>query len=59
MTSRFGIEVEVLEEALLNMIIEGYMSENDTIEDLEDMAYSCCEGIEWYAKSKIYDWANN
>ena len=59
MTSRFGIEVEVLEEALLNMIIGGYMSENDTIEDLEDMAYSCCEGIAWYAKSKIYDWANN
>jgi hypothetical protein len=58
MESRFGIEVKVLEEALLNMIIGGYMSEEDTIEDLEDLAYTCCEGIGWYAKSKIYDWAN-
>lgn len=58
MESRFGIEVKVLEEALLNMIIEGYMNENDTIEDLEDLAYTCCEGIGWYAKGKIYEWAN-
>jgi hypothetical protein len=40
------------------MISEGYMGKDDTIEDLEDMAYSCCEGLAWYAKSKIYDWAN-
>jgi hypothetical protein len=58
MVSRFGIELEVLEKALQNMINEGYMGKDDTIEDLEDMAYSCCEGLAWYAKSKIYDWAN-
>lgn len=58
MESRFGIEAEVLEKALQNMISEGYMSENSTIEDLEDMAYSCCEGIAWYAKGKIYEWSN-
>ena len=58
MESRFGIEAEVLNKALENMIAEGYMVEGDTTEDLEDMAYSCCEGLAWYAKSKIYDWAN-
>ena len=58
MVSRFGIELEVLEKALQNMISEGYMGKDDTIEDLEDMAYSCCEGLAWYAKSKIYDQAN-
>lgn len=59
MESRFGIELEVLERALGNMIREGYMSEGDTIEDLEDMAYTCCEGLAWYAKGKLYEWANN
>ena len=58
MESRLGIELEVLEKALQNMISEGYMSKDDTIEDLEDMAFTCCEGLAWYAKSKIYDWAN-
>jgi hypothetical protein len=58
MESRFGIELEVLERALQNMISGGYMGKDDTIEDLEDLAYTCCEGLAWYAKSKIYDWAN-
>jgi hypothetical protein len=58
MASRFGIELEVLEKALTNMKTEGYMNENATIEDLEDMAYSCCEGLDWYAKKKLYEWAN-
>lgn len=58
MESRLGIELEVLEKALQNMISEGYMSKDDTIEDLEDMAFTCCEGLAWYAKSKIYSWAN-
>jgi len=58
MESRFGIELEVLEKALQNMISEGYMGKDDTIEDLEDLAYTSCEGLAWYAKSKIYDWAN-
>ena len=58
MESRLGIEKEVLEKALQNMISEGYMSKDDTIEDLEDMAFTCCEGLAWYTKSKIYDWAN-
>lgn len=59
MTSRFNIEVDVLERALRNMISEGYMSENHTTEDLEDLAYSSCEGLAWYAKAKIYEWANS
>jgi hypothetical protein len=58
MKSRFGIEKEVLDKALRNMIAEGYMGENDTVEDLESMAYTMCEGIGWYAKGKIYQWAN-
>lgn len=58
MTSRFGIEQEILNKALNNMISDGYMGENSTVEDLEDMAYTCCEGLGWYAKAKIYDWAN-
>jgi hypothetical protein len=58
MVSRFGIELEVLEKALQNMISEGYMDKDDTIEDLEDMAYSCCEGLAWYAVNKIHQWAN-
>jgi hypothetical protein len=58
MESRFDIELEVLEKALKNMISEGYMGKDETIEDLEDMAFTCCEGLAWYAKSKIYDWAN-
>jgi hypothetical protein len=58
MKSRFGIEKEVLDKALRNMIAEGYMGENDTVEDLESMAYTMCEGIGWYAKGKIYDWAS-
>jgi hypothetical protein len=58
MESRFGIEQEVLNKALRNMIAEGYMGENDTVEDLESMAYTMCEGIGWYAKGKIYDWAS-
>ncbi len=58
MESRFGIEKEVLDKALRNMIAEGYMGENDTVEDLESMAYTMCEGIGWYAKGKIYDWAS-
>jgi hypothetical protein len=58
MVSRFGIELEVLEKALQNMISEGYMGKDDTIEDLEDMAYSCCEGLAWYAVNKIHQWAN-
>ena len=58
MESRFDIELEVLEKALQNMISEGYMGKDETIEDLEDMAFTCCEGLAWYAKSKIYDWAN-
>ena len=58
MKSRFGIEKEVLNKALRNMIAEGYMGENDTVEDLESMAYTMCEGIGWYAKGKIYDWAS-
>jgi hypothetical protein len=58
MVSRFGIELEVLEKALQNMINEGYMGKDDTIEDLEDMAYSCCEGLAWYAVNKIHQWAN-
>jgi hypothetical protein len=58
MKSRFGIEQEVLDKALRNMIAEGYMGENDTVEDLESMAYTMCEGIGWYAKGKIYDWAS-
>lgn len=58
MDSKFGIEVEVLEKALENMIRDGYMSKGNTTEDLEGMAYSCCEGLAWYAKSKIYEWAN-
>lgn len=57
MKSRFGIKQEVLNKALRNMIAEGYMGENDTVEDLESMAYTMCEGIGWYAKGKIYDWA--
>ena len=59
MESRFGIELEVLERALVNMKNEGYMEENGTIEDLESMAYSCCEGITWYAKKKLYEWSNS
>jgi hypothetical protein len=58
MESKFGVEVEVLEKALNNMIRDGYMSEGDTTEDLEDLAYTCCEGIGWYAKGKLYEWAN-
>jgi len=58
MESRFGIEAEVLNKALSNMIKEGYMSEGSTTEDLEDMAYTMCEGLGWYAKGKIYQWAN-
>jgi hypothetical protein len=58
MKSRFGIEQEVLNKALRNMIAEGYMGENDTVEDLESMAYTMCEGIGWYVKGKIYDWAS-
>ena len=58
MKSRFGIEKEVLDKALRNMIAEGYMGENDTVEDLESMAYTMCEGIGWYAKGKIYQWAS-
>jgi hypothetical protein len=58
MVSRFGIELEVLEKALQNMINEGYMGKDDTIEDLEDRAYSCCEGLAWYAVNKIHQWAN-
>ena len=58
MESRFGIEQEILNKALRNMIAEGYMGENDTVEDLESMAYTMCEGIGWYAKGKIYDWAS-
>jgi hypothetical protein len=41
------------------MIRDGYMSEGDTTEDLEDLAYTCCEGIGWYAKGKLYEWAND
>jgi hypothetical protein len=59
MESRFGIEVEVLERALGNMKEEGYLGMDSTIEDLEDMAYSCCEGLVWYAKKKLYEWANS
>jgi hypothetical protein len=59
MESRFGIEIEVLERALKNMIDEGYMNVGATIEDLESYTYSMCEGKGWYAKSKIYDWASN
>jgi len=59
MESRFGIEVAVLERALSNMIRDGYMEETSTIEEVEDMAYNCCEGLVWYAKSKLYEWANN
>jgi hypothetical protein len=40
------------------MISEGYMGENSTVDDLEDMAYTMCEGLGWYAKGKIYQWAN-
>jgi hypothetical protein len=58
MKSRFDIEQEILNKALRNMIAEGYMGENDTVEDLESMAYTMCEGIGWYAKGKIYDWAS-
>ena len=58
MESKFGIEPVILKSALNHMIAEGYMSEGSTTEDLEDMAYSCCEGIGWYARAKIYDWAN-
>jgi hypothetical protein len=58
MESRFGIEKEVLDKALRNMIAEGYMGENSTVEDLESMAYTMCEGIGWYAKGKIYQWAS-
>ena len=58
MTSRFGIEQEILNKALSNMIADGYMGEEDTVEDLESMAYTMCEGLDWYAKGKIYDWAN-
>ena len=58
MASRFGIAEEILNKALNNMISEGYMSENSTVEDLEDMAYTMCEGLGWYAKGKIYEWAN-
>ena len=58
MESRFGIEKEVLNKALRNMIAEGYMGENSTVEDLESMAYTMCEGIGWYAKGKIYQWAS-
>ena len=53
-----GIEEEILNKALNNMISEGYMGENSTVEDLEDMAYTMCEGLGWYAKGKIYEWAN-
>ena len=59
MVSRFGIEVEVLEQALNNLIRDGYMCEGDTLEDLENMTYSMCEGKDWYAKSRIYDWSIN
>jgi hypothetical protein len=58
MESRFDIEQEILNKALRNMIAEGYMDKNSTVEDLEDMAYTMCEGIGWYAKGKIYDWAS-
>jgi hypothetical protein len=58
MESRFGIEQEILNKALNNMISEGYMGENSTVDDLEDMAYTMCEGLGWYAKGKIYQWAN-
>ena len=58
MKSRFGIELEVLEQALENMKVGGYLGKDSTIEDLEDMAYSCCEGIDWYAKKKLYQWAS-
>jgi hypothetical protein len=58
MESRFGIEQEILNKALSNMIADGYMDENSTVEDLESMAYTMCEGIGWYAKGKIIQWAN-
>ena len=58
MISRFGIEVEVLERALNNLIRDGYMCEGDSLEDLESMTYSMCEGIVWYVQKKIYQWAN-
>lgn len=58
MTSRFGIEQEILDKALRNMIAEGYMGEEDTVEDLESMAYTMCEGLDWYAIGKIHQWAN-
>jgi hypothetical protein len=57
MKSRFNIEIEVLEQALKYMQNGGYLNNEHTIEDLEDFAYTMCEGKDWYAQEKIYDWA--
>ena len=56
--SKFGLEIEVLEKALSVMKIDNYIESTATVEDLEDFAYSMCEGLAWYAKSKIKDWAS-
>lgn len=53
-----NLPISTLESALNNMINEGYLSKGSTIEDVEDMAYSCCEGIDWYAKDKLTEWAD-
>ena len=37
------------------MVSNEYMGENSTVDDLKDMAYTCCEGLDWYAKKKIYE----
>jgi hypothetical protein len=56
---RSGLPIRIVEEALANMIRDGYMESNSTIEQVVDMAYTCCEGIAWYANGKLIQWSND
>jgi len=59
MARETGLSKHILELALKNMIKEGYLPKDATIDQVIDMAYTCCEGIAWYANGKLIQWAND
>lgn len=54
----FGLEMKTVEDALQNMINEGYMSKGDTVEDVLDFALTAVEGNQRIAAVKLTQWAN-
>jgi len=53
----YNLTKETKEKALKNMIAEGYLSSDSTVEDLISFARSAVEDIDFMVEAKVRDWS--